>query len=305
MLQEKINFNEAKNKSFEFIRRNGPSMPSQVAKEISIPPLFASALLSQLITEKSLKVSNLKVGGSPLYYVEDQKEKLLEFTNNLPTVEKNACDKLKSVGVVADEGLKLAEKVALRNIKDFSIPLNVNIRGVKKLFWKWHLLPQEGAIERIEKIVKLNTELQKPIEEPKTEIKEEKRTITEEKEEIEEKVEKEIEEPKKIVKVQDFSEDIKKFLSSNKVKVLEENEIRKNREMELVLQLNSSLGKISFFAIAKNKKVITPADVTLVHYRGQEKKLPLIFLSSGKFTKKAEEKAAELGITLKTLEEKI
>jgi len=298
MLQEKINFDEAKNKSFEFIKNNGPSMPSQVAKEISIPPLFASALLSQLISEKSLKVSHLKIGGSPLYFIEDQKAKLLEFTSNLPAVEKNACDTLKSVGVVADEGLKLAEKVALRNIKDFSIPLNVNVRGNKKLFWKWFSLSQEEAIERIKKIVKIESELQKPLEEPKIEVK------TEQKEAAKEIIEEKLEETDK-VKTQDFLEEVRKFLSSNKVKIIEESQIRKNREIELILQLNSSLGKISFFAIAKNKKIITPTDVTLVHYRGQEKKMPLIFLSSGRFTKKAEEKATELGITLKTLEEEI
>ncbi|OYT41950.1 hypothetical protein B6U80_00140 [Candidatus Pacearchaeota archaeon ex4484_26] len=306
MFQEKINFEEAKNKALEFVKKKGPSMPTQVAKEIGIPPLFAAALLSQLISEKAVKVSHLKVGGSPLYYAETDKEKLVNFINYLPNVEKDVCEKLKNKGVIADENMPLAEKVALRNIKDFSVPLSVKIGERKKLFWRWFSFPQENALELINKYLKIR-EKDTGI---KTEISEKGEVKLKKEEEGEKKERKEKEAVKekrvRIIKPKiNFLVELKKFLETNKVKVLEENIIRRDREVEFVLQLDSSLGKINFFAIAKNKKVITPGDLTLAYYKSQEKKLPLIFLCTGRFSKKTEEKAHELGVTLKSLEEKI
>lgn len=301
MLQEKINFEEAKNKALDFVRAIGPAMPTQVAKEIKIPPLFASALLSQLISEKSMKVSHLKIGGTPLYYIEGQKEKLLNFTNHLPNIEKEICERLQKEGIIADESVRLAEKVALRNIKDFSVPLSVKVGERKKIFWKWFELSQEDSLSKIEKLLRVYE--RKPIKEGVKEVREEIKEGEAKEEEAREITKEEGDKPKP-AKI-DFSEKIKEFLAYNKVKILEENVIRRNGEIEFMLQLNSSLGKMTFFAIAKNKKVLTPADLTLAYYRSQEKKLPLILLNSGRFTKKAEERAGELGITLKSLEEKI
>ncbi|MBU2497134.1 MAG: hypothetical protein KJ767_03690 [Nanoarchaeota archaeon] len=329
MAEEKINFEEAKNKALEFIRRRGPSMPSQVAKEINIPPLFASALLSQLISEKLLKASSLKIGGSPLYYPEGEKSRLLDFMNHLPSIEKQTCEKLKREGILIDEKLELAEKVALRNTKDFSIPLSVKVGEEKKLLWKWFSLSQEEATRAVEKLLTVSQKpredigiiqdkiqekkeigLEKAIEIQKAEIQEikesERPEITEEKVREKKPVikERKVREKERRIKI-DFIPELKKFLDENKVEILEENVIRKDREVELVLQLVSSLGKINFFAIAKNKKVINPGDLTLAYYKSQEKKLPLIFLTTGKFSKKTEERASELGITIKSMEDKL
>ena len=325
MLQEKINFEDAKNRALEFIKKNGPSLPSQVAKEIGIPPLFASALLSQLISEKSIKVSELKIGGSPLYYQETQKELLLNFTTFIPSIEKEMCEKLKKVGVIPDDGLSLQEKVALRSIRDFSIPLSVRIGQEAKIFWRWYSLPQEETSKLIERSLK-NSQIQ--VQEQKAEVKEALQevkpaeTLVEVKAEVraeghgeenrEEQNAGEGEEVQKVQAVQkklrkakeiDFLQEVHEFLAKNDVKIIEESVIRKNSEIELMLQLSSSLGRMNFFAIAKNKRILTPADLTLAYYRSQEKKLPLILLNSGKFAKKAEERAGELGITLKSLQE--
>jgi len=353
MFQEKINFEEAKNKAVEFIKRNGPSLPSQVAKEVGIPPLFASALLSQLIAEKSVKVSELKVGGSPLYYQESQKELLLNFTTFMPGVEKETCEKLKKAGVLADDGLQLQEKVALRNIRDFSVPLNVKIGGEGKIFWRWYSLTQEEASKLVENFLRslpappapVRQQEEKPLQEERREVREiqpeikveeekelapgekerdikvEERVVEKpraeedvgaggvtvqegEKQEQESKVQarksKEQRKPREI----DFLQEVQEFLAKNEVKIIEEVIVRKSSEIEFVLQLSSSLGKMNFFAIAKNKRILTPADLMLAYYRSQEKKLPLILLNSGKFAKNTEEKAGELGITLKSLQEK-
>ena len=59
----------------EIISRKGPVIPVQVSKEINDNVLMASARLSELLSSKKVKISSLKVGGSPLYYLPGQEEK--------------------------------------------------------------------------------------------------------------------------------------------------------------------------------------------------------------------------------------
>ena len=58
------------------IASNGPSLPVQIARHVNISLLFASAYLSELYNERKIKMSNMKVGSSSLYYVEGQEAKL-------------------------------------------------------------------------------------------------------------------------------------------------------------------------------------------------------------------------------------
>lgn len=299
-MDNRINFEEAKNKALEFLKSRGPSIPADIAKEIGVPLLFASALLSQLVSEKVVGISHVKIGGSPLYYIIGEKSKLKEFIQKLPSLEREVCEKLRHNKILFDENLSLAEKVALRNLKDFAVPLSVKIKGEKKIFWRWYELSKEEYLREIGEFVK--DYLKGGMSEYK-EIKEERELKLEKGRKAEEaRVEREIKEVKRTVKTSEFIERVKRFLLENKVRILEEKVIRKNREIEFILELNSSLGRINFFAIAKNKKVLNPAELALAYYRSQEKKLPLILINSGRFTKKAEEKARELGITIKSLE---
>ncbi len=48
------------------LKEKGPSLPVNIAKALSISSLFISAFLSELTNQKRIKVSSLKVGGSPL-----------------------------------------------------------------------------------------------------------------------------------------------------------------------------------------------------------------------------------------------
>ena len=68
---------EKKEKIILVINSIGPSYPSRIARETGIDPLFVSAFLAELVSDKKLKVSNMKVGSSPLYLIPGQ-EPLLE-----------------------------------------------------------------------------------------------------------------------------------------------------------------------------------------------------------------------------------
>ncbi|MBN2454733.1 hypothetical protein JXB11_04265, partial [Candidatus Woesearchaeota archaeon] len=76
----------------ELVNRRGPIIPSQISGEIGTDILLASAILSELASKKQIRVSKLKVGGTPLYYFPGQEEKLQEFIKYLNGKQREAYD---------------------------------------------------------------------------------------------------------------------------------------------------------------------------------------------------------------------
>jgi len=73
----------------------------------------------------------------------------------------------------------------------------------------------------------------------------------------------------------------------NKVDILDEKIIKKNKEVNYITGVSTDLGKGVFFLKYKNKNKINEADLSLaMHEAGN---MPLIFLSTGELTKKARE----------------
>ncbi len=72
-----------KEKVMQFISMRGPVLPVNVAKHIEQPLLISSAILSELVSSGKLKLSSLKVGSSPVYYVPGQEERVQQFSKNL------------------------------------------------------------------------------------------------------------------------------------------------------------------------------------------------------------------------------
>ncbi len=130
----------------QFLRITGPTLPSKVARQIKTEIYIASAHLSDLAAQGKVKISYLKVGGSPLYYLPGQEEKLYYFAaGNLNPKDYQVLEVLKDRKVLRENGLELLSKVALRSLKDFAIPLHVTYEGNTELFWKWYLLTEEEA----------------------------------------------------------------------------------------------------------------------------------------------------------------
>ena len=137
-------------KILEFLKNIGPTLPSKVAKNIKTEILIASAHLSDLSTQGKIRISNLKVGGSPLYYLPGQEAQLYPFAaGNINAKDLRVLERLKTEKVLQEENLDLLSKVALRALRDFATPLHVNFNGKRQLFWKWHLLPPEETNKMI------------------------------------------------------------------------------------------------------------------------------------------------------------
>src|SRR3989339_472653 len=73
---------QLKQNIISIIQNKGPSLPIHIAKGTGLIMLFASAFLSELLSEKRIKISHLRVGSSPIYYLSGQEPQLERYSNN-------------------------------------------------------------------------------------------------------------------------------------------------------------------------------------------------------------------------------
>ena len=143
-------------KILEYIKVNGPSLPVQIAKQIGCNTIFAGAMLATLLEGKHLKISNAKIGGSPVYFIEGQESRLGGVLYPyMKEVHKKAYDLLKNNLVLEDIALEPWQRVALREQPDFAKKLVVY---TGEIFWKWHLIADKDAEEKIKEIVGFGVE---------------------------------------------------------------------------------------------------------------------------------------------------
>jgi len=288
------------------IKIKGPVIPAQIAKVIGTDIMMASAILSELVSKNVLKISHVKFGSTPLYYLPGQEPRLQDFAKNLHEKEKRAYDLLMQKKVMMDRLLDPVVRVALRNIKDFAVPLQVKINDDIEIFWKWYLTTNEEAAKIIKEMVEVSKakepkkevkpvqeaiasrEQEKPMEEGeiKRELKKE-----ELKERLPEKEEKKKEKGAFVDKTAEdkFLNEVKRFFEKSNISLIEEKIIKKNLELDLVVEVPSAVGNLVYYCKAKSKKRISDSDLSSAFVQGQLKKLPVLFLTKGELTKKANE----------------
>jgi len=244
-----VNTNETHEKIISILESNGPSLPIQIAKETEMSSLFISAYLSELANEKRIKISDLKVGGSPLYFLEGQEEQLERFYKFLHPREAETFLLLKKNKILKDSEQEPAVRVALRSIRDFAI-------GFKKedeIYWRHRSFSES----------ELNSLTSKPKPQKTTKPTKESKN----QEIVKTKTDKtEFQNPlimSKIKKQKPKSEFVLKtinFLTNNNIKILEEKEY-KAKEYNCITKINSQLGPINFLSQAKQKKTISETDI--------------------------------------------
>jgi hypothetical protein len=303
----KRNPEEIKREIIEFLKENGPSLPVQISRKIQLETIFTSAFLSELVSQQKIKLSKMKVGTSPIYYLEETKNKLENFADHLNFREKQAFILLKEKKFLEDAQQDPITRVALREIRDFAKPFQFK----DNIYWRYFLEPAENFIKPKEKI------LEKISEEKIENNVEEKTQIIETKNNIEEKIPvKEIErispeEKKDFVnplakkenkkptkKKSEFVFKIIDFINSKNWKIVKEENF-KSKEYICLVQINSDLGPIIFLTQAKNKKTITEKDLSKLLAESQAIPLPALFISDGNLSKKAQEYLKEYNSILK------
>jgi len=305
---------EIKQKIISAIEKRGPSLPIHISKEIEMSTLFTSAFLSELLSSKKIKITNMKVGNSPIYYLSGQEKQLEPFSEYLKNKEKEAFMLLKEKRFLKDKNQEPAIRVALRSIKDFAKSFQNN---ENELWWRYFLIPEEEFYSK---------KKEKANDEEGTEKKEETKPANNRQEESKNKEEK-VEEKKhnifdsdeksKEVKKEDktenpetkkkpsnkkekpeFVKEVLDYLNKNNINTEQEISFKK-KEYQAIIKVNSDIGPVDFFLLAKGKKKISTDDVIDVINEAKKQKLYGLLLYSEEIQNKAEDFARDNSQILK------
>ncbi|MBI2137546.1 hypothetical protein HYU12_03440 [Candidatus Woesearchaeota archaeon] len=280
-MPEKISLSQ---RVLEIVKVKGPVIPTQVSSEVGTNSLFASAVLSELVSGSHLRISSVKVGGSPVYYAPGQEVKLQNYIKYLHEKERKAYELLRVELVLRDKVLEPVVRVALRQIKDFAVPVQVNGPDGVELFWRWYLIGNEQAEPKVRKLLGMEPDVPQVIERP-----------VEQQVQIPHAVVQQVKEVKRQRRAASpvnsaFVGNVMEYLGKGGIEVLQRCDSGKRRgEVELLVSVPSPVGSVRFYCMSKDKKVCNEADLSTAFVQGQSRGLPVLFLSSGKFTKRASE----------------
>ena len=315
--------NEVRHKILDYVKSNGPLLPVQVAKGLNGNIIFAGAFLSELVASKLIKYTKAKVGGSPLYYVDGQEEKLQSLRDHLSERPGKAFDLLKDKQVLRDKACEPWERVALREIKDFAFPLNVTINDSTELFWKWYLLSDEKATGMIHSMVSDELAVKKeeplkvedvieeirpkaadaPILEAEVPIEDKPKKPRKKKADVQVSLAEasqsvivnggtkiaHTEEFKVLDDQGEFYREVIKFFNDKDIRVMSQKVKTKSKEFSFVVKVPSVVGSLKYLVIARNKKKLSDSDLALAYHEGMDHKMPVLILGTGEITKKAEQ----------------
>ncbi len=315
-------------KVLSLLRAKGPLVPNDIKKVIGGDTILVGAILSELANRGFVKISNLKKGSSPFYYLEGQEKQLERFTEFLNPKDQKTVHYLKQKKILQDKTLDLFYRVSLRQIKDFAKPFTLQTTQGEQLFWRYYLVSETQA-----KAILTEANNPKPTEEhslhqkaekqkPIIKVSQQKFSQTELQQQVNSKQQQTISKPvqkakplapeekfeqqhialNKPIEQTPFFETIRNYFKQSDIAVLEEKTITKNREYEFIIQVPTAVGHMEMLCVARNKKKLNQTDVAPALLKAKQKDLLCFFLTNGIFTKKSKEliKREYKGIIIKT-----
>lgn len=275
-----------------FVKQKGPSFPIDIASLLGSDSIIAAALLSEMASKNHIKKSNRRIGDSLLYYIggqeEDVRRRLSETFNEN---EKRLIQKFETSKILSPQELEPMERYIINDLRDFIIPLVVTYKGTDISFFKFHSVFDNEIHALLEKKIKPTEKLEIPKipEISKKQISQ--KTVVSQKSET--------------IKKPDIRSDIREktlqIISKLRGKILNEKVIRKDREIDFIVEM-TDLGTKHMFKM-RNKKTITDKDISLAFAQVMEKKLPMVLLVTGKLSKKAQKyREASCGDLVKVVE---
>lgn len=276
---------QLKEKIISIIRMRGPSLPSHISSQIGMSILFTSAFLSELLSEKKLKISYMKVGSSPVYFLSGQEHLLERYSESLKSREKDAFMLLKEKKFLRDADQEPAIRVALRAIRDFAIPFQRD----DKLYWRY-LSANESEFVPRPVVHSSNSSVHNDLgifEKKNREEKKEKKPKSAEKKKTIKKKSSKRKTPEKKKKTgsgkgnDKFFNKVKEYLLGKGVEI---SDIISFSKDDLVLKVKQ--GGVESIIFAYNKKRINEEDIVKAHKKVSEFNLKFSILCLGEPAKK-------------------
>ncbi len=298
------------------VKNKGPITTTELKRELKVETYLISAILSELVNSKVIKLTDVKKGTGIFYYTPGQEPKLEGLMSYLNPKDQDTVKLLKEKKVIEDKTQELFTRVSVRKIKDYATPINIRIsKDEVRLFWKYFLVSDEEAKAVIREILR-------PLVEPKAQDKTSKIEIKEP-----------TQKPKKItpiinklIKTKDnlpfkekkieqqrtlqpvirdektidhnidekligtkFYEELKHSFYEKGIIIESAKQIRKGKDLDLILLIKTPLGKSRYYAKYKSKKRCNDADISTAVVIAQSKNLPAAFITTGEIAKKTKE----------------
>lgn len=303
----------------------GPALPLELKKVIGKgDSITIGAAISQLLKQGRIKVTDVKKGGSPFYYVSGQEPKLELVAGNLNEKDKQTYDILKEKKVLRDKTQEPITRVGLRQIKDYSRLFTVTVNSEKEIFWRYYLVSEQEAIQILKERFAPKTETVKVPEKTEEKSSEATKDASQPKQETESSQKKELQKSEKqttqkpksrpqnsdrrtpaaeeqkslddsyetlLQETEDeFLDQINNFFKENQISVHKADMIRKGSEYEFIISMQTPMGSAEYYCKAKSKKKSADGDLSQAYVQGQTRRLPTVYLTTGDIAKKSMEK---------------
>jgi hypothetical protein len=307
------------------VKSNGPVIPMDVRHIIKYgDTMTIGATLSILVERGVVKITNIKRGGSPFYYVEGQEQKLADLSKFLNEKDKRTFKLLLERKAIRDSEEEPLTRVSLRNMPDFAKRVDVEVNGAQEIFWRWYEISDEEAIEILTKksIAKEEKHQEKDIvsasvpektvpEAKPVKVSKKKAPAKQEQQQQLQPVSSQGQQStvqqssdsqnfiqqganSQTTPVSSFNDAfinrIYDFLSSNKITIKEIKQLKKSAEYDLTVEIPTPVGNVDYFCKVKGKKKCNEGDLSSAYVQGQGMRLPVLFLTTGEVVKKAKEK---------------
>lgn len=261
--------------ALNFIKQNGPSMPAEVGRAIQKDSILTKILLQELTEKKVLNQSKRRIGNSRLFYLPYQEDKMRSrMLQDLKIQEKKVLEAIQKKGYVFEKELSPHAKFFIRELADFLIAEEKDGEKV----WKYH-----KYLGGIKPETQENINDQKEPEELRETKTQEDKNNNENKKSLKEYIKKDLEVNEKENIESDFLQDcLRKIKEYGRID--EFNTLKKAKEFESVLTIESRFGREKLYVVMKSKNKITDKDLKKAYDAGIKKHMQVLFLTNGEIT---------------------
>ncbi len=332
----------------KLVKERSPVLPLDLKRALNQgDSLLLGAMLSELVARKLVKITHVKLGGSPYYYDPEKPESIEKAASNLNEKDYRTYNLLKESKVLRDDEHDALTRVSLRNIKDYAINVPFTTPdGVQLSFWRYYLVTEAEAVPLIRQRLgidgaatpppaatlvtpqPLTSATSSPIPStaspPPTSLTPSATSVTppsppspsvavadvttapapakpkrqSRKKSVAATAGAPVTGTAAILGVQqtlpsaepvedNFYGHVKRVLEERGARVLEGKVVKKEAELDLLIELQTPFGPTAYYCKAKSKKKSSEADVIAAKLEGNTRHLPVLYLSNGEVAKKA------------------